>query len=256
MSESVPPLALHEVRKAECSQCGGIRNCDIRGEHLVRYGDEQFSANTHWYILECRGCENVFVQTASINSEDYDDFYEDDGSPGTTYNETMRYWPALSKRRKPEWMSEYGIDAENVGALDAAMIELYGALDNDLRMLSAIGIRTAFDIASELLGIDGQMAFDKKLDALVSSGRIGVVDKDRLEMVVDAGSASAHRGWRPTPNDLGIMMDVLEHFVHQSFVAPARRAKLDAEAAKVKKTVPPRAPRSKKPPSIAREADT
>jgi hypothetical protein len=251
----MPSPALPEFRKAECSQCGGIRNCHIRGEHGASYKDGQFSGNTYWYILECRGCENVFVQTVSTNSEDYDNFYEEDGSTGTTYNETLRFWPALSKRRKPEWMSEYGIDAENVDALDVVMIELYGALDNDLRMLSAIGIRTAYDIASELLGIDGQMTFDKKLDALVRSGRIGMADKNRLEMVVDAGSASAHRGWRPTPNDLGIMMDVLEHFVHQSFVAPAQSAKLDAEAAKIKKTVPLRPPRSKKPPGIARKAD-
>ncbi len=255
MSDPVPPPAPPHVRKAECSQCGGIRNCNIRGEHLVRYEDEQFSGETYWYILECRGCENVFVQTASTNSEDYDNFYEDDGSTGTTYNETLKFWPALSKRREPEWMSEYGIDAENVDALDAAMIELYGALKNDLRMLSAIGIRTAYDIASELLGIDARMSFDKKLDALVNSGRIGVVDRDRLEMVVDAGNASAHRGWRPTPNYLSTMMDVLEHFIHESFVAPARRAKLNTEAAKVKKAVPQRLPGSKKPSGKAREAD-
>jgi hypothetical protein len=115
-------------------------------------------------------------------------------------------------------MSDYGIDAENVDALDAAMLELYGAMDNDLRMLAAIGIRTTYDIASELLGIDPTLTFEKKLDALVCSGRISIVDKDRLEMMVDAGSASAHRGWRANPST---MMDVLEHFVHDSFVAPA-----------------------------------
>lgn len=194
------------------------------------------------------------MQTVATNSEDYDNFYEEDGSTGTTYNETLKYWPALSKRPKPEWMSEYGVDAGNVEALDAAMTELYGALDNDLRMLSAIGIRTTYDIASELLGVDSRLRFNQKLDALVTSGRISVVDKDRLEMVVDAGSASAHRGWRPTPKDLGTMMDVLEHFVHQSFVAPARKAKLDEEAARVKIAVPRRLPTTKEPRQV-KEAD-
>lgn len=106
---------VNSVRKSECSQCGGVRNCDIRGKHVAHYNDEQLSACTEWYILECRGCEHVFVQTIGTNSEDYYHYYEENGSTGTAVNETIKYWPALSKRKKPEWMSDYGIAAENVG---------------------------------------------------------------------------------------------------------------------------------------------
>jgi hypothetical protein len=248
MTDSAPTAkAADTIRKAECSQCGGMRNCDILGRHSQRIGDDNFTEDTTWFILKCRGCEYVFVQTVSMNSEDYDNHYEEDGSTGTTYNETIKYWPALSKRKKPEWMADYGIvDVENVGALSAAMSELYGALENDLRMLAATGIRTTYDIASELLGIDPSLTFAEKMDALVSSRRIGALDKDRLETMVDAASASAHRGWRPTPSELNTMMDVLEHFIQESFVVPAHKRKLDAEAAKVKKTVPPKPPRAKK----------
>jgi hypothetical protein len=197
-------------------------------------------------MLKCRGCEYVFVQTVSTNSAEYYNSYAEDGSTETTHIESFKYWPALSKRKKPVWMSDSGIDAEDVGALSVAMLELYGALENDLRMLAAIGIRTAYDIASALLGIDPNLTFEEKLDAVVSLGRIGILDKDRLETMVDAGSASVHRGWRPSPSDLNTMMDVLEHFIQESFVAPARKKQLDAEAAKVKKTVPPKPPRTKK----------
>jgi hypothetical protein len=38
--------------------------------------------------------------------------------------------------------------------LREAMSEMYVALDNDLMGLSGAAIRTAFDIASELLGIE------------------------------------------------------------------------------------------------------
>jgi hypothetical protein len=247
MTNSPPTAkAADAIRKAECSRCEGMRNCDILGIHSEQIGDDNYQEHTIWHILKCRGCEYVFVQTVSTNSEDYDNYYEDDGSTGTTHNETIKYWPALSKRKKPEWMLDYGIDVENAGALSAAMVELYGALENDLRMLAATGIRTTYDIASELLGIDPSLTFAEKLDALVSSKRIGILDKDRLETMVDAASASAHRGWRPTPSDLNTMMDVLEHFVQESFVVPAQKRKLDAEAAKVKKTVPPKPPRAKK----------
>lgn len=233
------------IRKAECSNCGGPRNCDVRGHHDKRYWDEDFQASTEWFILECRGCENVFVETVDTNSEDYDKFYEEDGSTRIVYNETIKYWPALSKRPKPEWMTETGVEALDVEALDAAMLELYGALDNDLRMLAAIGIRTAYDIASELLGANPTLSFAQKLDSLVTSGRIGIADKDRLGTMVDAGSASAHRGWRPKADELNTIMDVLEHFIAEAFVAPGRRKKLDEGAAKLKKTVPERTKKAK-----------
>ena len=78
-----------------------------------------------------------------------------------------------------------------------------------------------------------------------SSGRIAIDDKGRIEMLVDAGSASAHRGWQPTPSNLSTMMDVLEHFIQESFVAPERRRKLDAEAAEIKKRIPSKSVRAK-----------
>ena len=243
--EGQPVAPVGKIRKAECSKCGDMRNCEVRGHYEERYSDEHFQASTEWFILECRGCEYVFVQTVSTNSEDCNYYYEEDGSEAVMHAATVRYWPALSKRTKPEWMTEYGIEAVDEESLGKAMLELYGALDNDLRMLAAIGIRTAYDIASELLGADPALTFAEKLDHLVTSGRIGITDKDRLETMVDAGTASVHRGWRPKADQLNIIMDVLEHFIHEAFAAPARRKKLDEGAAKLKETVPPRQKKGK-----------
>lgn len=61
-----------EIKKAHCANCKGSRNCDIRGEFDDGYSDEVVTGNTKWLILQCRGCETVFVQTVSTNSEDYD----------------------------------------------------------------------------------------------------------------------------------------------------------------------------------------
>ena len=232
-----PASAQGKVRKAECAECGGRRNCDVRGEFDENYDDVHVWGRTTWYILQCRGCDYVFIQTSAIFSEDWD--HDEDGS--MFHNETHQYWPGLSKRKMPDWMVKYEIEAAEAANLHIALKEVYGALDNDLRSLAEIGIRTTFDIASGLLGINENLPFTRKLDELVASGRIGAVDRERLTTLIDAGSAAAHRGWRPNPAELGIMMDVLEHFILESFVTPARRKKLDAQAAKVRETVPPRA---------------
>jgi hypothetical protein len=222
--------------KAHCAECGGLRNCDVRGEWQKTDHDELVWFTTGWRILECRGCENVFLQTVLTCSEDYD--HDEDGN--ISLNEVVRYWPAPSKRKRPEWMLETGINAENVEGLDVAMRELYGAMNSDLPMLSAIGIRTCFDVAATLLDVDPDLTFTSKLDELVVLGKIGTLDKDRLATLIDAGSASIHRGWTPKPDELNTMVDLLEHFVFDSFVAPARRRWLDEKARKLRANVPKR----------------
>jgi len=240
-----------KIKKAECSRCGGIRNCEIRGEHEETYTYEQFQAWTSWYILECRGCEYIFVQKVDTNSEDHEPFYEEDGSVGYELLENRSYWPAVSKRKKPDWLLNFGVSFDEAKGLNEALIEVYGALNSDLNMLAAIGIRTVYDIASEILGVDPNLSFKQKLDSLVKLGGIGALDVDRIETIIDAGSASVHRGWRPNSNDLNTMMDVLEHFIEKLFIAPVREKRLSDDAAKVKKSVPTRQMRIKgamKPP--------
>ncbi len=229
-----------ELKKARCSECGGERNCDILGDYDDRDSDGDMSWSTHWHLLRCRGCEHVFVQTVSINSEDIDYFYEEDGSTGGNYCETITYWPALSTRVPPDWLNQISVPDKDCGLLNTYLNELYGALNSDLNTLSAIGIRTSFDMAAELLGVDENKTFKQKLEALVASNHIGALHLERLETLIEAGNASAHRGWRPKAEDLDVMMDVLEHFIHDAFVAPEKKKRLDAKVAAVKGKVPAR----------------
>lgn len=233
--------------KAHCSQCGGIRNCDVRGKFNDSHDNEDISWCTQWLLLQCSGCEHVFVQTIYTNSEDYDQYYDHDGAAMMESIQYIEYWPALAKRKFPEWMNESGIiglDRQN--ALNSTLLELYGALNNDLYMLAGIGIRTAFDKAAEQLGIDTEFSFEDKLAELVTRGHIGAVDKTRLEVLVDAGSASAHRGWKPTNQELNTIMDALEHFINDAFILPKRRSGLDERMQAIKKAVPPRPVRGKR----------
>ena len=186
-----PAQPANTVRKAACSQCGGPRNCEIRGCYAQECGDRSGNwTRTAWYILECRGCEHVFVQMAGEISGDVDESIEPDGHTTIYQNEILTYWPALSKRRRPEWLHEYWIDIDDCDRLKNALHELYGALDNDLNMLAAIGIRTCVDIAIELLGFDNNSTFDTKLDALVEAEAITKRDLPRLKTAITQQSVS------------------------------------------------------------------
>ena len=57
-------------------------------------------------------------------------------------------------------------------------------------------------------------------------------------MLVDGGSAAAHRGWRPEPEELNTMIDMVESFLYRSFIVGDGIAKLKA-------AVPPKPKREK-----------
>ena len=150
--------------------------------------------------------------------------------------ERKTYWPRPEKRTKPAWSV---ILCKKDEDLESLYDEIYLAINNEMRTLATIGIRTAFERASELLGIDEpDQSFKDKLQALVTKEFIGTADKDALEVLIDAGSAAAHRGWRPSTEEVDDLLSILEAFLHRSFIIPSK-----AEA--VKKSVPAR--KKKKP---------
>ncbi|WP_353035168.1 DUF4145 domain-containing protein [Mesorhizobium sp. M1328] len=68
-------------------------------------------------------------------------------------------------------MNSY-IEHDKSADLEACLFQIYKALDHDLNILAAIGIRSAFDVASEVLGIDPEQAFEAKLKTMEDSGLI------------------------------------------------------------------------------------
>lgn len=152
------------------------------------------------------------------------------------YPEDITQWPPQSTRKSPDWANELGLVDSDLKRL---FYDIYTALDNDLGVLAAIGIRTVFDRASELLGVDPAKNFAEKISDLKTAGKIGSSEGDILTTLADAGSAAAHRGWRPNWSELATMAGVIESFLYRAFVIPA-------EATKLAKSIPPK-PKRKKP---------
>ena len=226
------------IVNGHCPKCGPNRRADVVGEHEVRWEDDETGVWGHftYRILRCRGCYDVYFQRIEVFSEDID--YRQNprtGEPQMRLSEKINYWPAPSKRDQPTWSSKLdGKDRDLASLFD----DIYVALNNDLRILAAVGVRTAFDRASELLGIDPAKTFQEKLGDLASENRISSDEKDAIEVLTDAGSAAAHRGWKPKLSELNNMMSILESFLHRSFI-------IGDDAKSLKESVPPRHQRKK-----------
>ena len=146
------------------------------------------------------------------------------GETETVLAPTVTYWPAPARRRRPDWL--YKLDD---GPLRNLLDEVYGALDADHRVLAAIGVRTALDRAMVLQGATEAAGFAMKLDELKSAGVISQQEKDILVALTDAGSAAAHRGWRPEASALTTIMDGIEAFLHRALVMTPAIAAIKAQ---------------------------
>jgi hypothetical protein len=172
-----------------------LRNCDVKGTARDHWSDVHVWGNTDWFLLQCRGCDNIFCHTVKTFSENYSYEWDEQAQEDTiVMDEDHAYWPAVSARKPPDWFASMTLGFANSDVLYEAMSEMYVALDNDLKRLSAAAIRTAFDISSEILGIDPNLTFAKKLNELVSTSRMNGVDRERLETLTEAGHVSIHRG--------------------------------------------------------------
>jgi uncharacterized protein DUF4145 len=202
-----------------------------------RSDDDGTSSSDTGLILECCGCERVFFRRDFWFSE-WETIGEDPhtGQPRMEGGVQTTYWPAPVTRKPPEWIDGIELADKTLGTL---LSEMYTALNNDLRVLAAIGARTAFDRSSELLGVDPALTFGEKLDHLVTLGKVGKDERGTLDVLVDASSAAAHRGWMPKTKELNTMMDVVEAFLYRAFI-------LGDGIQKLKASVPPKPARQKK----------
>jgi hypothetical protein len=228
------------ISRGLCPNCGAVRNAEVVAEDTVEAEEGIVWSRSTLSILRCLGCDRRYVRSIELFSEDTD--YVEDPVTGELVEEAQErvsYWPSQIKssspirRARPEWMwvwSELAIKYEELFRL---LSELYDALDNNLPILATIGMRTVFDCASALLGADPRQKFAEKLKELVAGNKIGGEEKEILAVLADAGSAAAHRGWKPEDAEIRTLMTALEHFLHRAFV-------LKHEIRQLGRAIPPR----------------
>lgn len=106
------------------------------------------------------------------------------------------------------------------------MNEVYRALHVNAKTLAMMGTRTLVDLyMTSTVGDCG--SFRKKLDALVDQGHLAALDVDVLNTALEAGNASAHRGFCPSDEHLSHAMDIVENLL-QRHALPESAAALAA----------------------------
>ena len=234
---------IETIMAAHCPYCNALRNCMIKGYYGISAKPDSGSLWFDFYLLVCQDCDNVFFQTEEEIPEvlTYSDGRVD---YKTTFN--ISTWPSPPKRTTPEWYEKYKhlIGIYYSSSLSFMLGEVYGAYDNNFTVLASTGIRTCFDIVSTSLGIDPNLTFTEKLEKLRDGGHVTEIEKDILAVLVEAGNASAHRGWFPNSEEIRVLLNILENFIENTIIKPLETKILVETAATIKEKIPPRPPRS------------
>lgn len=201
--------------KGHCPKCGPDRYARVAGSYNHRDSESDYWLFSEYRILICLGCRSPYFQIEEFFSENIEQTTRLYGSVFNYNPPRYYYYPIPQLREKPPWWVEiFTIDM----TLENLFSDVYRCMDNGLHIPAAISARTAFDRATELIGIEANLPFEKKLSALVDTGKISLDERDILEILVDAGSAAAHRGWKPDDKNLNVLVSILESFLHRTFI--------------------------------------
>jgi hypothetical protein len=152
---------------------------------------------------------------------------------GSPYINQTDYFPPLPVRTKPEWFDRLPNGYQSI------LSEVYQAIDNSLFFLASTGTRTSVDrLIVEKIGDVG--SFKDKILKLVASQIIDDAEGNILVALIDAGSASAHRNFRPDLENINHMMEILEAIFYKLLIEPEKKKELARKAEELRQSTPPR----------------
>lgn len=204
--------------RAHCPRCDGERNCLIRAEATNKEGNDIFEWTVKARIVSCAGCDYSFCMSVSDEQTNYEYWHEKAGEY-RNYPPAVAFLPPTIRRKTPVWLSLITCTGEDENQrLFDIMTEVYEALNARLDTLAAIGIRTSFEVAAEILGAP-DINFQKKIRWLVDN-KAGLLtsEEEGFRTLVEAGNAAAHRGWCPKPEVIDALIDLLEGLVRRDIV--------------------------------------
>ena len=165
-----------------------------------------------WKFCQCQGCEktnlNVFMRYSPLEGD-----------------VLIHHFPSKAFREFPMWITHLNKDFTEL------LAEIYVSLNTGNIRLPIMGTRTLLDMfITEKIGDVG--TFKNKLQKLVDEKYISNSSKELLEVALEYGHATIHRGYRPNKDEINGVLDILENILHSEV--------LKDKTKKLKKSIPKR----------------
>jgi hypothetical protein len=198
----MPEMAT-SIRRCFCNPCGRETDHDVvwRNVRVEESPSEEFF-EIELLALQCGGCKECTMLERVQEVSGFHDVIE-------------RYEPPRLWRRPPDWLRSLQFDDPDLKEL---LDEVYSATNEKQVRLLSMGVRSALDyVMTKILGADlGN--FSAKLDEMVNRNHITSRQRENLETVIDAGSASTHRSFKPPQELLDEMLAVMENIIRDHYI--------------------------------------
>lgn len=215
-----------EIVMALCPRCEGERECTLLFHTERNWSDDEvplWGWDRH-ETIQCRGCKTVFFRHLSRFSEDWDG--EEDGPL------RIKHYPEVERKNlssRFDILFELSVSKK----LHSLIQEIYGALNNNLPWLAAMGIRALVELLAEELTAKKFARTVDCVNCMVDEGWISKRQSETIDAAVELGHSAIHRGHAPKNEHVRLALDILESIIELAIVSKEK-------AEDIKKTVPPR----------------
>lgn len=195
------------ILRTPCNLCGQEIEHDVIHTETASKETEGIEIPAKTEVLSCRGCKEV-----SVRQRIFEERVQEEGEEPRSQ---ITYAPPRLWHQPPKWLSDLEqYDPDLKGLLD----EVYSAThDKQMRLLS-MGVRSVLDRMMSLALGSGAKGFKEKLSSMIKEGHLTKKQADNMEIVIDAGSASTHRGFKPPRDLLEEMVIVMEGLVRDHYI--------------------------------------
>ena len=196
-----------KILRSPCNLCGRDTEHDVIHTEVRSKEIESTEMLDRTEVLSCRGCKEVSVRNVIFEVS----VQEEREEPLSQ----ITYTPPRLWHQQPKCLSDLEqYDPDLKSLLD----EVYSAThDKQMRLLS-MGVRSVLDRMMSLALGSGAKGFKEKLSSMIKEGHLTKKQDDNMEIVIDAGSASTHRGFKPPRELLEEMVIVMEGLVRDHYI--------------------------------------
>lgn len=194
--------------KLFCYRCGKYTNHKILSEKKVRSTSED---DDQWgedhYFGECAGCDAITYAISSWNASDWD--------PNTgEVDSTWKTYPRADTARQS--MAD---DFHLPGKISYIYKEIIGAMNAQLPVLSAIGLRALIEAVCRERNISGGN-LENLIDGLSTNGVLSNAQASILHGHRFLGNIAAHEVVSPKPRELVAALEIAETLLRTIYVLP------------------------------------
>lgn len=215
-------LIENKITNNYCSRCkNDTRHSVIASEICVETkeiffeslkGDSSYLiACNNWKLLRCLGCENLDVKIGELHLGPKDEMAKLTKEFLQEKVGVFRSFPSKAERIIPIWI--FSLEKNYIELL----AEIYSATNAGSVRLALMGMRTILDqYINETIGDVG--TFAQKIATLASEGHISTAQEKLISVAIDAGNATAHRGFKPNKKIINAVLDIVEHLLKTRFL--------------------------------------